>query len=198
MDEYKVAIDNLEALRMYAGLHMNEIDKFLGFSKGKYARIIAGQSLELKDIIAISGLYDLLAIDILKPNLKMPSLRRLPERIRSIAQERTGKTPRNQEKRDGIYYCALILNRYFKVGEDFTNSQIKGYLNNELKKAFKGKSIEWEKSIISECILDTETTRPGKTKPENVYRFVKEIPADIVEKAFEKIGDDWLEAGRRG
>jgi len=197
MNEYQTIVQNLERLRTNYGLQYEEVDKFAGLKSGTYKAVIDGiVALTVKDLISIAKIYITDPSKIFKPKMRMPAFKDLSSKIREIASERLGKKEKVIEKRDLIHYCILIFNRYFKVDTDFTNSEIKSYLNNHLKKAFKGKSIEWEKSIISGCILDTETTRPGKTKPENIYRLVKEIPADMVERAFEKVGDDWLEDGK--
>ncbi|SEM66285.1 hypothetical protein SAMN05216436_106143 [bacterium A37T11] len=81
-------------------------------------------------------------------------------------------------------------------GDTFTNSSVKSYFSEELKQYFKGKSIEWNKSVLEPYILDTEETQKGKTKPEKVYKLEKKIPAGFVKKAIETVGDDWLEAGK--
>lgn len=194
-DEYEIAIKNLEKLRLSLNIEMQEIDEQAKLGTNTYSRIVAGkQPIKLNELIAIGrAIYSLKAVQILNPNVKIPSINRLPIEIKKIAKERQGKDPRIQEKRDIIYYCILILNKHFKAGDDFTNSQIKGYLNDDLKFVFKGKSIEWNKSIIAKYIFDTETTRPAKTKPENVYKLLKKLPVKMVNEAKEIVGEDWLE-----
>ncbi len=179
MDEYKIAIHNLEALRNYFGFHKNEIDSLLNFSEGKYARIIKEQSLELKDLISVSSLYNLKTVNILNPNLKMPSLKSLPEHVLSIAKDRMGKPVRTQEKRDLTPHLIIILSKYFKVNDSFTNSKIKTYLPSDIQ----NKSIEWRKTKIKDYVVATDKKEKVKTKPEIVYKLVKAIPANVVEEA---------------
>jgi hypothetical protein len=194
MDEYKIVLQNLERLRTNYGLEYDEVDKFGNLKADTYKKIIIGKIiLNLIELISIAKIYIPEPSKVFNPKMRMPAFKDLSPVIQEIASERLGKMEKVIEKKDLIYYCILIFNRHFKVGTDFTNSQIKGYLNEELKEVFKYKSIEWNKSIISECIFDTKTTQPGKTKPENIYKLIKNIPADMVKKAREKVGDEWLE-----
>lgn len=194
MDEYQIIIQNLERLRTNYGLKYEEVDEFGNLKRETYQNVIEEKTvLNVKELISITKIYMPDVPKIFNPKIRMPSFKDLPSNIQEIASERLGKTEKVIEKRDYIQYCILILNRHFKVGSEFTNSIIKGYLSDDLKKVFKGKSIEWDKSIISGYILDTETTQPGKTKPEKVYKLIKAIPKDMVDKAKETVGGDWLE-----
>jgi len=198
MKEYEYVIQNLEKLRTNYGLKPAEVDSRAKLKKGTYQGAIDGSTdLTVKDLIAIVKIYVPDPSKVFKQKMRMPAFKDLPEDIRKIASERLGKTDKVIEKKDLIHYCILIFDKHFKLNDDFTNSEIKSYLNDDLKKAFEGKSIEWEKSIIAEYVLDTETTRPGKTKPGNIYRLIKEIPADMVEKASERVGKDWLRSDEK-
>lgn len=193
-DEYNLIIVNLENLRSSLNIEMQEIDEHAELGTNTYSRIIKKkQPIRVDELISIgTKIYNLKAIQILNANLKIPAIRSLPIAIREIAKERIGKTIRTQEKRDIIQYSVIILKKHFKVKGNFTNSQIKGYLNEELKGTFKNKSIEWGKSVLSSFIEDTGKTQPGKTKPEKVYKLLKKIPSDMVNKAEELVGSEWL------
>lgn len=193
--EYDLAITNLENIRLSLNIEMQEIDEHAELGTNTYSRIInRKQPLRLDELISIAKkVYNLKAVQILSSTLKTPSIQSLPIEIKKIAKEREGKTARTQEKRDIIQYCILILSKHIKVGNDFTNSKIKGYFDNELKVAFKIKSIEWSKSILSSFIEDTGETRKAKTKAEKVYKLIKKIPEDMVDKAKDTVGTDWLE-----
>ncbi|MFD2554758.1 hypothetical protein [Sphingobacterium tabacisoli] len=194
MDYYKIVLSNLEKLRIGNGLEYSEIDKFANLKDGKYEEVIDGKAiLDTKELIAVSKLYFPNPSKVFNPKMRSPSFNDLPDYIQIIAKERKGKTTRTQEKRDIIQYSILILNKHVKVGKDFTNSIIKGYLNNELKTVFKGKSIEWSKSVLSPFIEDTGETRKAKTKEEKVYKLIKTIPKDMVAKATATIGTAWLD-----
>lgn len=195
-DEYNIVLENLERFRTSLNIEMQEIDEYSKLGTNAYSRIIAKkQSIKLDELISIGkNIYNLKAVQILRPNIKTPPLTKLPEIIRKIVTPRKGNTPRTQEKREIILYCILILSKQFKVNDEFTNSQIKGYLKGELEIAFKGKSIEWNKSILAPFIDDTKKTKKVKTKPEKVYKLIKKIPSSMVEKAIETVGIDWLEA----
>lgn len=193
MSEYNVVLQNLEKLRINYGLKPAEVDSRAKLKKGTYQGAIDGNTdLTVKDLIAIAKIYMPDPSKVFKHKMRLPAFKDLPEDIRKIAFERLGKTDKVIEKKDLIHYCILIFDKHFKLNSDFTNSEIKSYLNDDLKEAFKGKSIEWDKSSIAECILDTETTRSSKTKPENIYRLIKKIPTDMVKRASEKVGEDWL------
>lgn len=193
MDYYKIVLSNLEKLRISNGLEYSEIDKFANLKDGKYKEVIDGKAiLDTKELIAVSKLYFPDPSKVFNPKMRSPSFNDLPDYIQIIAKERKGKAARTQEKRDIIQYCILILNKHVKVGKDFTNSNIKGYFNDELKIVFKGKSIEWSKSVLSPFIEDTGETRKAKTKAEKVYKLIQEIPKDMVTKATTAIGTEWL------
>src|SRR5690606_23098462 len=199
-DEYSIVLQNLEKLRLFFNIEMQEIDESVELGKNTYSRIISGkQSIKLNELISIGRkIYNLKAIQILNPNFKIPSIQSLPKNVRDIVKERKGKVPRTQEKRDIIQYCIVILNKHLKVGEHFTNSQVKQHFKGELETVFKSKSIEWNKSILSPFVEDTGTTQKVKTKPEKVYRLLKKIPSDMVKKAKETVGMDWLhESGEK-
>jgi len=199
-DEYSIVLQNLEKLRLFFNIEMQEIDESVELGKNTYSRIISGkQSIKLNELISIGRkIYNLKAIQILNPNLKIPSIQSLPKIVRDIVKERKGKVPRTQEKRDITHYCIVILNKYLKVGDHFTNSQVKQHFKGELETAFKRKSIEWNKSILSPFVEDTGKTQKVKTKPEKVYRLIKKIPSDMVKKAKDTVGADWLhESGEK-
>lgn len=194
MGDYKIIIQNLEKLRTNYGLEYSEVDEFANLKPGTYQNAIEEKAiLNVKELISIVKIYMANVPKIFSPKMRMPSFKTLSSKIKKIASERLGKTEKVIEKKDYIQYCVLLLNRHFKVGNDFTNSQIKGYFKGELETAFKGKSIEWSKSILSPFIADTGETKPGKTKPEKVYKLVKRIPAELVKKAEDMVGSDWLE-----
>lgn len=193
-NEYDLVLNNLESLRLSLNIEMQEIDEHADLGTNTYSRIASKkQPIRLDELISIGkNIYNLKGVEILSSNLKTPPLSRLPQSIQVIVKQRKGKVPRKQEKRDIIQYCTLVLDNYFKVGDEFTNSQIKGYLTGELETAFKGKSIEWSKSILSDFIEGTGKTRKAKTKAEKVYRLAKAIPTEMVEKATEAVETDWL------
>jgi hypothetical protein len=193
-NEYDLVISNLESLRLSLNIEMQEIDEYAELGTNTYSRIISRkQPIRLDELISIANnIYNLKGSQILSSNLKTPTSTRLPSAIKTIVIGRKGKAPRTQEKRDIIQYCILILDKYFKVRKDFINSNIKGYFSDELKIAFKNKSIEWNKSILSPFIEDTGETRKAKTKAEKVYRLTKTITKDIVDKAIETVGVEWL------
>lgn len=193
MSEYKVIIDNLERLRINYGLEYEEIDSFAKLKSGTYKSVITNKIiLSTKDLISIAKIYTVDSSKLFNPKMRMPIFKNLPEEIKKIASERLGKTEKIIDKKDLIDYCILIFNKHYKINEDFTNSQIKGHFKGELEVAFKGKSIEWGKSILSSFIEDTGQTRSVKTKPEKVYKLIKNIPKDMVDKARETVGEDWL------
>lgn len=194
MGDYKIIIQNLEKLRTNYGLEYSEVDEFGNLKPGTYQNAIEDKAiLNVKELISIVKIYMANVPNIFSPKMRMPSFKTLSSKIKKIASERLGKTEKVIEKKDYIQYCVLLLNRHFKVGNDFTNSQIKGYFKGELETAFKGKSIEWSKSILFPFIADTGETKPGKTKPEKVYKLVKRIPSELVKRAKEMVGSDWLE-----
>lgn len=184
-NEYDLVLSNLESLRLSLNIEMQEIDEYAELGTNTYSRIISKkQPIRLDELISIgNNIYGLNGAQIFSSDINIPPLTSLPQAIKTIVKLRKGKAPRVQEKRDIIQYCIVILDKYFKVGDDFTNSQIKGYFKGELETAFKGKSIEWSKSILSAFIADTGETKPGKTKPEIVYRLVKKIPSEMLKKA---------------
>src|SRR5690606_14242546 len=117
---------NLERLRVFVKLDMQEIDEYANLGKGTYSRIIGGKQQPRFIELATIGksIYEISVIDLLKPNLKLPTLKNLPEAIVAIAKSRTGKTPRAQKKRDLIHYCIHTLAKEFSVGDEFTNADI--------------------------------------------------------------------------
>ncbi|MCY4778083.1 hypothetical protein ORI89_00360 [Sphingobacterium sp. UT-1RO-CII-1] len=173
---------------------MQEIDEIAGLGKNTYSRIISGkQSIKLDELISIGhNVYNLTALKLLNTNLTPPRLTDLPLIVKKANQSRKGKTVRKQQRRDLILFCILILNKYFKVGSKFTNSEIKSYLTEELQNTFKDKSIEWNKSIVSSFIVDSNEKRKGKTKPEKLYILNSPLPQDIIERAITIVGIDWL------
>jgi len=194
MNEYKIIIDNLERLRINYGLEDEEVDSFANLKSGTYQSVITGKMvLSTKDLISIAQIYTVGTSKLFNPKMRMPIFKNVPEAIKKIASDRLGKTAKVIDKKDLINYCILIFNKHYKINEDFTNSQIKGHFKGELEVAFKGKSIEWGKSILSSFIEDTGQTRSGKTKPEKVYKLIKKIPADMIRKATETVGTDWLD-----
>jgi hypothetical protein len=52
-----------------------------------------------------------------------------------------------------------------------------------------GKSIEWNKGILKDLVIDTKETKPTSTnkKPEKIYKLAKKIMSEVREKAQEKI-----------
>jgi len=193
-NEYDLALNNLENLRLALNLEMQEIDEYAELGTNAYSRIIhKKQVLRLDELITIGKkIYNLKAVQLLSQVIKAPNIQSLPIEVARIAKERKGKSPRTQEKRDIIQYCILILDKYFTLGDTFANSQIKGYLKGELETVFKGKSIEWSKSILSPFVEDTKETKKAKTKAEKVYRLKKTIPKEMVEKASELVGNNWF------
>lgn len=191
IDEYKICIKNLEKVRNYFGIQMKEIDKHAGLSTNAYSRIVNNkQILKLNELISISNkIYGLKALELLKPNMLFPKLDTLPIEIAKISKARKNQNPRSQTKREIIQYCIIILARYFKPGDEFTNSQIKDYLNDDLQLYFKGKSIEWKKSIISPYIENTKKKQKAKTKSEIVYKLKAALPDEIVNNANKAINN---------
>lgn len=192
--EYQLTLNNLEKLRLYFNLEMQEIDEIAGLGRNSYSRIISKkQSIKLDELISIgNNVYNLTVVKLLNKNLKEPTLKSLPPLVKELAISRQGKTVRQQQRRDLILFCILILNKHFQVGSTFTNSQIKSYLTDELQHIFKDKSIEWSKSILSTIIIDTNKKRKGKTKPEKLYQINSPLPQEIIDKAINTIGTDWL------
>ena len=199
MKEYHVILQNLEKLRNSYGLLPEEVDKFANLKRGTYeSAVVDGhQDLTVKELISIAKIYIPDPSKIFKQKMRLPAFRDLPEKIRNIATERLGKTDKIIEKKNSIYYAILVLNEHFNVGDDFTNSKIKSYLTTDLGLALKGKSIEWDKSIIADYILDTETTQSSKTRPEKIYRLIKTIPTELVTKAIKIVGEGWLESDQK-
>lgn len=192
--EYDLIISNLEKLRLSLNIEMQEIDEHANLGTNTYSRIISRkQPIRLDELISISNnIYNLKVIQILRSNLKAPSSNRLPDAIKTIVIARKGKVPRTQEKRDIIQFCILVLDKHYKLEDNFTNSEIKGYFNEELELAFKNKSIEWNKSILSSFVEETGETKKAKTKAEKIYKLIKDIPREMVDKAKETVGVDLL------
>lgn len=191
MIEYKIILQNLERLRKNYGLEYSDVDKLGGLKEGKYKKVIPEKEvLNVKELISVAKIFIADPSKVFNPKMRMPAFKDLPSSVQEIASERLGKVGKVIEKKDFIQYCILILDKYFKVGDDFTNSQIKGYLEGDLAIAFKGKSIEWNKSILSPFIEDTGETRKAKTKAEKVYRFIKVIPPDMIKRAKEVTRED--------
>lgn len=188
-EEYKLVIENLERLRYFIKLDMQEMDEYANLGQNTYSRIIAGkQQPRLDELITIGKLiYNLKAIDLFKPNLQAPALNHLPEPIRRLTKARAGKLLRVQKKRDIIYYCIALLTSEFNVGDEFTNSEITRLIKANFKDIHNSKSIEWNKSILAPFIEDTGKTRPGRTRPHKVFRLNKKIPQELVKKAAEAI-----------
>lgn len=139
MAEYEYVIQNLEKLRINYGLKPAEVDSRAKLKKGTYQGAIDGNTdLTVKDLIAIAKIYMPDPSKVFKHKMRMPAFKDLPEDIRKIASERLGKTDKVIEKKDLIHYCILIFDKHFKLNDDFTNSEIKSYLNDDLKEAFKG------------------------------------------------------------
>lgn len=188
-NEYNLVLSNLEKLRVSLNIEMQEIDKYAELGTNAYSRFInKKQSIKVDELISISNkIYNLEVVQILNPSLAIPEITDLPPIILDLIKERIGKLPRTQQKRDIIQYCILILNQHFNVGDDFTNSQIKRYLINDLELFFKNKSIEWSKSVLSPFIEYTGQTRKAKTRAEKVYKLIKAIPIDMIKTAKESI-----------
>lgn len=193
MNVYETVINNLEKLKDNYGLDYNDVDRLSKLKGGTYRDVVNGsKTIDLKELISITKVYLDDISKIFNPKMRMPSFKNLPQAVQGIASERLGKTEKLIEKKDLIYYCVLIFQKHFKTGSNFTNSEVKSHLSNELQKAFKGKSIEWDKSILSKYIIFTQTSQKGKTKPEKIYKLLQEIPDDLVQKAEEKVGTSWL------
>lgn len=191
MIEYQIIILNLERLRKNYGLEQGEVDKFGGLKNGTYKNVVNGKViLNVKDLISIAKIYISDPSKVFNPKMRMPGFKDLPVSIKEIASERLGKSEKVIEKKDLIYYCIIILDNYFEIGNEFTNAEIKGYFTGEFETAFKGKSIEWGKSVLSSFIEDTGKTQPGKTKPVKVYQLIKKIPSQMVKKAKETVGSE--------
>lgn len=62
------------------------------------------------------------------------------------------------------------------------------------KKLYKGKSIEWNKSILSSFAEETGETKKAKTKAEKIYKLIKDLPREMVDKAKETVGVDLLKS----
>lgn len=193
MNVYETVINNLEKLKNNYGLDYNDVDRLSKLKDGTYNDVVNGnKTIDLIELISITKIYLDDISKVFNPKMRMPSFKNLPQAVQEIASERLGKTEKLIEKKDLIYYCVLIFQKHFKIGSNFTNSEIKSHLSKELQKAFKGKSIEWDKSILSKYIIFTETTQQGKTKPEKIYKLLEEIPVDLVKKAEQKVGKSWL------
>lgn len=188
-NEYNLILSNLEKLRVSLNIEMQEIDRYAELGTNAYSRFInKKQSIKVEELISISNkIYNLEVVQILNPSLAIPEITDLPPIIVDLIKERIGKLPRTQQKRDIIQYCILILNQHFNVGDDFTNSQIKRYLTNDLELLFKNKSIEWSKSVLSPFIEYTDQTRKAKTRAEKVYKLIKAIPIDMITDAKEAV-----------
>src|SRR5690606_37122570 len=134
-DEYSIVLQNLEKLRLFFNIEMQEIDESVELGKNTYSRIISGkQSIKLNELISIGRkIYNLKAIQILNPNMKNPSIQSLPKIVRDSVNERKGKVPSTQEKRDITHYCIVILNKYRKVRDHFTSSQVNRHFQGELE-----------------------------------------------------------------
>ena len=193
MNVYETVINNLEKLKNNYGLDYNDVDRLSKLKDGTYNDVVNGnKTIDLIELISITKIYLDDISKVFNPKMRMPSFKNLPQAVQEIASERLGKTEKLIEKKDLIYYCVLIFQKHFKIGSNFTNSEIKSHLSKELQKSFKGKSIEWDKSILSKYIIFTETTQQGKTKPEKIYKLLEEIPVDLVKKAEQKVGKSWL------
>lgn len=193
MGIYETVINNLEKLRDNYGLDYNDVDRLSKLKSGTYHDLLQGnKTIDLKELISITKVYLIDISKVFNPKMRMPSFNNLPQAVQEIASERLGKTGKIIEKKDLIYYCVLIFHKHYKIGSNFTNSDVKNHLTDDLQVAFKGKSIEWDKSILSNYITFTQTTQQGKTKPEKIYKLIKEIPMDILEKAKIKVGTSWL------
>jgi len=193
MNVYETVINNLEKLKDNYGLDYNDVDRLSKLKGGTYRDVVNGsKTIDLKELISITKVYLDDISKVFNPKMRMPSFKNLPQAVQGIASERLGKTEKLIEKKDLIYYCVLIFQKHFNTGSNFTNSEVKSHLSNELQKAFKGKSIEWDKSILSKYIIFTQKSQKGKTKPEKIYKLLEEIPDDLVQKAEEKVGTSWL------
>lgn len=184
-NEYDICLQNLEKARIYFGIQMQEIDRFAELGINAYSRIISRkQKIKLNELITICNkIYGGKAIEFLNPYMSVPNLSSLPIQIAEIVEVRKNKKPREQKKREIIQYCIIILAKHFNPGDEFTNTQIKEYLNKNLQLHFNRKSIEWKKSIISSYIIETKKRKKAKTKSEIVYKLKKAIPTEIVNNA---------------
>lgn len=188
-NEYDICLQNLEKARIYFRIQMQEIDRYAELGINAYSRIIScKQKIKLNELITICNkIYGENAIEFLNPHMSLRNLTSLPAQIVEIVEVRKNIKPREQNKREIIQYCIIILDKHFKPGDEFTNTQIKEYLNKHLQSHFKGKSIEWKKSILSSYIIDTKKRKKAKTKSEIIYKLKKALPVEIVNNAKEAI-----------
>lgn len=190
MTESEALHINIEKLINFFGLSKSLIDDRLGWKNNKYSRIHNRlQEPTLTDLVEIAELYGVKVRDLLDKNMKIPPLNSLSNKIKQDAQQRIGKPVKEYERSNLSSHLILILSNHYEVNSTYTTSDIRSYLPLELQ----NKSIEWAKSILSPFIEDTGKTRPGKTKPEKVYRLIQAIPRKMVGKAKEIVDDEWLQ-----
>jgi hypothetical protein len=107
-----------------------------------------------KSIVAI---YDLTYCEFKKTNQEPPAVKDLPITTQEVA-----------------------LSEY-STDAKFTRSPIIANFSKDLINHMTGKSIEWNKSILKDLIIDTRETKPTSTnkKPEKIYKLAKKIMPEV-------------------
>jgi len=186
-------VSKAKRFREHYNISEKNLDILLKEKKLTYTKLEYGKrTLTLELAEGIAEVYGLTYCKFIEPDQGPPEIKDLPIATQEKIETKEGKFKVAQKGTLNLNEnIVIVLNKYV-AGNTFTNSQIISKLPKDLVKHMTGKSIEWNKGILKDLVIDTKKTSPSPAgnnfKQEKIYELVMEITPEMLEKAKEKIG----------
>ncbi|MEQ7800945.1 hypothetical protein ABDJ41_14165 [Pedobacter sp. ASV1-7] len=183
-------IEKAKKFRLHFQLTEQELNDLLQNKQLKYIGLERGvKTLTLDLAESIAGIYGLTYCEFKETNQGPPAIKDLPVATKNKVEKKEGNIKVGQKGTRNINENVIVVLSEYSTDDEFTNSQIIAKFPKDLIKHMTGKSIEWNKGILKDLVIDTKETRPTSTnkKPEKIYKLAKKIMPEVREKAQEKI-----------
>jgi len=192
INEADLFIENLRNIISHLKLNKAKLNKKLGWPANKLTKILSNSQAPLiKDAREVRKLFGLPANELSSKQLSEKEIDDLAERLNDVKRVRISSSTRASKM--PISYIVVVLFKRYNLNSTFTKKNILSAMPSELADY----SIEWEKTRLKKHIEKVHDTTNKDSSQEHKFKLIQDLPSEMIEKAIEDVGTDWLDLETR-
>lgn len=178
--------------RLHFNLSEDDIDQLLKEKGLVYSKVESGKrtiTLELAENCPLV-VYGIEYCLFKKDETTFPEYEKLPEATKTLLESKAnaGNKVGSKGTKNKASYVVIVI-KDFKVGHQFIKSEIISVLPSPLNLE---KAIDWNKGLLAGLVKNTNTSKhwvdeEGKKRREAIYEIIREVDADLLDKAKKSI-----------
>lgn len=194
IDEAKLFVQNLTNIIERLHLSKRKLNSKLQWPANKLSNILSfSQAPLIDDARSVRKRLGLQTGDLLTRVLDDEEIDKLSERLADVKLARPTNTAARDREHSPVSYITVLIYQKYSLNDAFTKKDIIDSIPPE----FANYSIEWNKNRLGKYVKKVKEITNSENKSEHVFQLTQKLPMNIVEKAIEEVGVDWLEDNRK-